>query len=245
LGTRLRTWPQGYQGDYKTLESLYRGTPLSTGIGYYLDLYALRNPLAEGVRNRLKILENIVAKELQWRQKPHILNIACGSCRELMGLSPDIHKSKAKVVCIDDDSDALNFAMNRLSHTEAAKNISFRKYNAIRMFDHETNLREFGMQDIIYSVGLFDYLPDDFLSTLLKSLYMLLKKNGTFIIAFKDATYYDCTPHHWMADWDGFKQRKERDFTRILNNAQIPLKNLRIQKDATNIISFYLITRVD
>ncbi len=33
---RTRTWPQGYQGDHKTLEGIYRNTPLSEGIGYYL-----------------------------------------------------------------------------------------------------------------------------------------------------------------------------------------------------------------
>ena len=38
---RARTWPQGYQGDYKSLEGIYRNTPVSEGIGYYLDRYCL------------------------------------------------------------------------------------------------------------------------------------------------------------------------------------------------------------
>ena len=40
------------------------------------------------------------------------------------------------------------------------------------MFDHELNMSEFGMQDIIYSVGFFDYLESDFLvTTMLKASY--------------------------------------------------------------------------
>ena len=50
-------------------------------------------------------------------------------------------------------------------HTEVVQ------YNALRMFDIETAQTEFGMQDVIYSIGFFDYLPDDFLVKLLNSLY--------------------------------------------------------------------------
>ena len=58
------------------------------------------------------------------------------------------------------------------------------------MFDLETAQTEFGMQDIIYSVGFFDYLPDDFLVKLLSSLYMLLNPGGKLFAAFKDADRY-------------------------------------------------------
>ncbi|MBM4136934.1 MAG: hypothetical protein FJ241_08915, partial [Nitrospira sp.] len=57
---RTRTWPQGYQGDYKTLEGIYRNIPLSEGVGYYLDMGFLNAPLAEAVRNRIKKLEEIL-----------------------------------------------------------------------------------------------------------------------------------------------------------------------------------------
>ncbi len=80
---RARTWPQGYQGDYKTLEISYRNTPLSQGIGYYFDLMFLNSKLAIAVRNRLNKLKDILKEEISKRQKPEVLNIACGSCREV------------------------------------------------------------------------------------------------------------------------------------------------------------------
>ena len=223
---RVRTWPQGYQGDYKTLESIYRNTPLSEGIGYYLDLCCLDFPLGVAVRNRIEKLEGMLREELQSRTAPSVLNIACGSCREVFELATDIEQSGAKFTCIDLDNDALAFAANRLSFTNispvTSDQVILRKYNAVRMFDHEMNMNEFGMQDIIYSVGLFDYLPTDFLTNLLRALYKMTKPGGKLIASFKDADRYRSQEYHWIFDWNGFLQRKEEDFRNILFDAGIP-----------------------
>ena len=238
-----RTWPRGYQGDYKMLESIYKNSPLSEGIGYYFDLYGLSLPLAEAVRNRIMKLEEIIRHEITARNAASVLNIACGSCRELMGLAPDIARTNAQVTCIDMDADALGFAMDRLSHTEASENITFRKYNAARMFDDELNMAAFGKTDIIYSAGLFDYLPSEFLAKMLGALYRLLNDRGTLVAAFKDAARYRHLDFHWLVDWTGFLQRTEKEFLAILGNAGIPGSAIKEQRDDTGIIIFYVITK--
>jgi len=240
---RARTWPQGHQGDYKTLEVVYKNMPLSKGIGYYLDLCLLNITLAHAVRNRIKKLEELLRDEISKRQQPSVLNIACGSCRELMGLVSDISASGAKVICIDNDNDALAFAENRLSYTGVLSQIEFRKYNAIRMFDDELNMMEFGKQDIIYSVGLFDYLPDDFLVKLLSALYNLLNPGGKLIAAFKDADRYEHQPFHWIVDWDGFLQRTKSDFNSLLYQAGIPDSAISETREESGVVIFYLITK--
>ncbi len=238
-----RTWPQGYQGDYKILETLYKNIPVSEGFGYYLDKYGLSLPLADAVRNRIVKLEEIIRREISGRNTASILNIACGSCRELMGLAPDIVRTNAQVTCIDMDADALAFAMERLSHTEAGENVRFRKYNAARMFDDELNMASFGKTDIIYSTGLFDYLPSEFLAKMLGSLYRLLHREGTLIASFKDAEKYRHQDFHWFVDWTGFLQRTEQEFLSILDEAGIPRSAIREERDATGIIIFYLIPK--
>jgi extracellular factor (EF) 3-hydroxypalmitic acid methyl ester biosynthesis protein len=238
-----RTWPQGGQGDYKMLENVYKNSPLSSGLGYYLDLYGLSLPLAEAVRCRIKRLEEIVRQEIRSRNAASVLNIGCGSCRELMGLAPDIAASDAKVTCIDMDGDALAFAMERLSFTEAADSIEFRKYNATRMFDDELNMAAFGKTDIIYSAGLFDYLPSEFLSKVLGALYRLLNQGGTLVAPFKDAARYSHQVFHWLVNWDGFRQRTETEFRSILADAGIPMSAVREERDETGLIIFYMITK--
>ncbi len=225
---RVRTWPQGYQGDYKTIEFMYRNTPMSEGIGYYLDKYVLSATLAVGVRERMRKLAELLKTELINRQYPKVLDIACGSCRELHEIVPEIEKSGAHFKCIDLDSDALDFALNRLSYAGlSADRAEFIQYNALRMFDYETAVSAFGMQDIIYSVGYFDYLADDFLVKLLSTLYMLLNPGGKLIAAFKDANRYRSQLYHWFADWDGFLQRTDDDFERLFRRAEIPSSALQ------------------
>ncbi len=245
---RARTWPQGYQGDYKMLESIYRSTPLSDGIGYYLDLCSLNAELAVAVRNRIKKLESILRDELLKRQKPSVLNIACGSCREVFELASNIEKSKARFTCIDLDNDALSFAANRLSYTNispvSSDQVVLRKYNAVRMFDHELNMSEFGKQDIIYSVGFFDYLDSDFLAKLFRSLYNLLNPGGMLITSFKDAARYRYHEYHWLVDWDGFLQRTEEDFWNIFHHgADIPDSAISGSREESGVIVFYLVTK--
>jgi|GEM_PF-709682 SAM-dependent methyltransferase len=240
---RARIWPQGYQGDYKTLEGIYRNISLSTGIGYYFDLFFLSVPLAYAVRNRIKKLEVLLREELENRNSPSILNIACGSCRELVGLTEGIKNSNAKIICVDSDNDALAFAHHRLSYSRVDGNMEFRRYNVIRMFDHELNMMEFGKQDIVYSVGLFDYLPTDFLIKLFGALYSLLNPGGKIIAAFKDAARYRSQEYHWFVDWDGFQQRSEEDFRGILFKSGIPDTMISEVRDESGIIVFYIISR--
>lgn len=244
---RVRTWPQGYQGDFKTLEGLYRNTPLSEGIGYYLDLCCLNFPLGTAVRNRLRKLQDILREELHHRNSPSVLNIACGSCREVFELASDIKHSGARFTCIDLDDDALAFAASRLSYTGispvTSDQVTLRKYNAVRMFDSELNMIEFGLQDIIYSVGLFDYLPTDFLINLLRSLYKMTMPGGRLITSFKDAGRYRSQEYHWIFDWDGFLQRTESDFRDILSNAGIPDSAISETREESGIIVFYVIAK--
>ncbi|MEW6052986.1 MAG: hypothetical protein AB1552_04235 [Nitrospirota bacterium] len=244
---RARTWPLGYQGDYRMLETIYRKTPLSEGIGHYLDTILIESSLAVAVRNRLKNLEDILKNELQKKHGSSVLNIACGSCREVVEISSTIAESAAKFTCIDLDNDALSFAANRLSFTNISPSTSnqviLRKYNAIRMFDHELNMNEFGGQDIIYSVGFFDYLDSDFLTKLIHALYNLLNPGGLLITSFKDAAKYRHQEYHWIVDWDGFLQRDEEDFRTILRHARIPDASISEIREDSDIIVFYLIRK--
>ena len=81
-------------------------------------------------------------------------------------MAPEIKTSGAKFTCVDIDDAALDFALDRFAYAGLTEeHTELIQYNALRMFDLETAQTEFGMQDIIYSIGFFDYLPDDFLTS--------------------------------------------------------------------------------
>jgi SAM-dependent methyltransferase len=237
--TRTRTWPRGYAGDYETLEGIYRNSPKSNGLGYYLDRYFLATTLPAAVRDRKNFLRDLLKKELGRRRAPRVLDIASGSCREVFELTPDIVASKARFTFVDMDPDALAFAGNRLGYTGIPpEQMVFRKYNAVKMVKHDRNVKEFGMQDIIYSVGFFDYLPDDTLVPLLASLYELLNPGGALITSFKDCRRYRSQEYHWFVDWDGFYQRTEEQIQSIFQKAGIPGTAIHSVRDASEVIIF-------
>ena len=242
---RARTWPQGHQGDYLTLELAYKNKPMSTGIGSYMDTYALSSEIAVGVRDRISTMRELLRAELISRSKPKVLDVACGSCREVFELAHEIKASGAKFTCVDLDPAALDFALDRFAYAGLSEeHTELIQYNALRMFDIETAQTEFGMQDIIYSIGFFDYLPDDFLVKLLSSLYRLLNPGGKLFVAFKDAERYRPQVFHWLVDWDGFLQRTEKDFLKIFQDADIPSSALSMTRVDSGAIVFYSITKL-
>ncbi len=238
---RARTWPQGYQGDYEMLEILYDNKPTPDGIGHFIDRYFLSCALAVAVRGRKETLRNLLQSELSNRQAPKILDIACGSCRDLLDLAAEIKSSAAQIICIDLDSDALNFSAKRMADAGLLSHqVQFRQYNALKMVNAERSRKEFGLQDVIFSVGLFDYLKDDVLVRLLGSLYNLLTPGGKLITSFKDRRRYDTADYHWHLDWDGFFQRTEEDVVHLLQKAGIPVTSLSTSREESGVIIFFV-----
>lgn len=242
--SHARTWPRGHQGDHMILEYAYRNMPISGGIGYYLDLYCLQTTLCDAVRHRKDALEELLRRELNSIREPRVLDIACGSCRDVFELAPDITQSNAHVICLDFDADALDFSANRLALSGIRDGqLEFRQYNAFRMINHERNLKEFGSQDLIYSVGFFDYLQDEVLIRLFSALYRLLNPGGKLIMSFKDTKRYSAAFYHWMVDWNGFSQRTEEDCWLLMHKAGIPAGSIEFSRDRSEVIMFFTASR--
>ncbi len=242
--SRARTWPRGYAGDFETLEGVYRNIPKSDGVGYYLDRYFLGTTLPGAVRDRKNMLRSLLKKEFGRRLAPKVLDLACGSCREVFELAPEIVASGARFTFVDYDSDALAFSRDRIGYAGIPpEQTVYRKYNAFKMINHERNLKEFGQQDIIYSVGFFDYLKDDVLVPLLSSLYGLLNPGGKLITSFKDCRRYRAQEYHWFVDWDGFHQRTVEESHNTLLQAGIPEKSITTVRDASEVIIFMTASR--
>jgi extracellular factor (EF) 3-hydroxypalmitic acid methyl ester biosynthesis protein len=237
---RARTWPRGYQGDYEMLEFHYRNEPGSQGVGHYLEDYLLKCTLAVAVRERKDLLKDILQKEMAARKNPAVMDIACGPCREMVEMSGEIKKAGASFICVDHDAEALTYSKDRLATASFPMDkVQFRQYNALKMVNHERNLQEFGMQDIIYSVGLFDYLSNDVLVKLLKALNDLLKPGGILISSFKDCTRYKTFIYHWIVEWNAFLQREEKDILALYEQAGFARGSIVTTRTASEVIVFY------
>jgi hypothetical protein len=55
--------------------------------------------------------------------------------------------------------------------------------------------------DVVYSFGLFDYLPAAVLYRCAKRFLPFLKQEGRFVFCLKDARCYDAWFYDWLYDW--------------------------------------------
>lgn len=214
--------PKGYPGDYDAIEAIYDKIPISKDLGYFLDKYFLEVDYVQAVRDRKNRMKKILHDFIENNEKHviRILNIACGSCREIRELIEEGFSPKKKVIfyLVDQEKKALEFSKNALKN--ASKNFIFKFVadNILNFIESPDYMRKkYGKQDLIYSIGLADYLPDSILGPLIKYSFNLLSKKSYFLIAHKNVFEYASPVSEWCADWN-FIPRKSIDLKKLIKN---------------------------
>jgi hypothetical protein len=244
--------PRGYAGDYKLLEMIYNNTPLSTGLGLFCDKYLLNDHYVIAVRNRKdemkKILKNFI-KNCRKVWVINILNLASGGAREIRELLTEdrelLKDRKIKFTLVDQDGSALEFSKNLLKKN-LFTNVKFKflKENVLNFFRYsEKYTKKLGRYDLIYSIGLADYILNLSLKELINFCFYLLKPKGELIIAHKDTKTYESLASDWFCNWT-FYPRSEEDLITLINDA-LPRQSfyLKVSREKAKHIFFIFIKR--
>jgi len=235
--------PRGYPGDYGLLEIIYDKKILSAKIGYCYDNYFLENPYAVAVRNRKNKMKEILLRFFKNTTKDNlsILNLACGSARELRNIFVDEEfepEFNIVVSLVDQDKEALEFSQKILGGS--SKKISFNLFNHNILDYYKEKEKYFsilGEHDIIYSIGLADYLPEKILKQLILFCFDLLRPKGILVIAHKDSKQYKPLAPDWWCDWT-FYHRGEEDVVNIFRNCNI--FNIKVERDPGSVMFFVI-----
>lgn len=243
IGNRARTKPSGFAGDYEMLVKLYEEETPARGIGAYIDLCISELPLANAVRGRKDMVREYLLKEIASREGDlRIMDIACGPCREFLDW-PEFEGRNIEVVAMDNDPIALEYieatVASQLPPSTTLKPVRF---NVMRARNAEATKAKYGTFDIIYSVGLADYLTDEHLLGIFSGLGETLSDGGALVIAFKDTEQYDETPYQWHLDWF-FYQRTVEDVINVYDMAGFNTDKLELSRDRTGIIVNYVTHR--
>jgi SAM-dependent methyltransferase len=238
--------PSGYAGDYGIIEMAYDNVTLSQGFGQAVDLVFQFDDYAFALRGRKGSMKSLLQKYLyEMKQRPmEILNVACGSCRELKDMiSEGRLDDTGKVVftLMDQDQQALDFSKNALRFSPPNFEYSYLRCSVYDFLKQPEKYRaEIGQKDIVYSIGLADYIPYKSLQELIAFFYSLLKPGGRLIVAHKDSKIYKPLTADWLCDWS-FHLRSEPELVDLVNTCGIKDYMLKVEKFPWNKIIFFLI----
>jgi hypothetical protein len=217
---RAHDKPRGYPGDYETLELVYENKTISEGIGFCIDKYMLNDDYIIAVRNRKDMMKEILSNYVKKvnSQLLNILNVGCGSCREIREL--------------------FQHGFN------TDKDLIFMKEGIVNLPRHEKYKKILNGQDMIYSIGVADYLPDMVLAALIEFCFGLLNPKGKIIIAHKNITEYRASAPDWFCDWHFFPRNKEKLAGIIKKHGEINNYKIECIEEKSKRIFFMVINKI-
>lgn len=221
LWNRAYRKPFGYSGDFVIMQisywDNYRGDNL---FGKLLTKAGIMMSAPTATRTRADLVKGYIAKTVNESisQPVDILSIACGPAKEINEFLKESYPKGRKInfYLIDQDKRALDCCHKGLSEhyfgeLDVRNNVAFKFINAsIRLILKDENFTaNLGKMDLIYTVGLFDYLPLDVSQRLTQRLFEMLKPEGHLLIG---NLARDCTSKaifDLALDWPMFYRNRE------------------------------------
>lgn len=233
LVSRLQTWPRGYPGDFETIEQIASGVNTSDAgtWSYYLEQAVLHSGAVRQHQNKLKRQTLAIRQTLDRVGKNcTILSIGCGGCRDLLDILPALNDFTGMIVLNDIDPSALELAQKRVSTvTGNFRLLHCNALKAIRRLEDQISF------DLVIAGGLFDYLSDKAIISILKTIFgKLLKPRGEMLFTNIAAQNPYRTWMEYAADWKLIERSEEQTF-QLCEAAGIPLGHTRITRDETGL----------
>ncbi|HEY3636960.1 MAG TPA: hypothetical protein VGK90_02325 [Rhizomicrobium sp.] len=202
--------PLGYPGDFGIMNQVYDWQRVGND-SYQMLLHRLGLEVAECIKTRMEVVRGEISKLLSARdanRATRILTLGCGSAREIETWFARGRFASARVdfTLIDQEQRALDYAY-RASYPYVLKSENRCRLNCMHISFTDVLRGTGGMdtlppQDLIYSVGLLDYLTDRRAASLVKRLYELVAPGGMLIIGNMNETpLSNLWPMEFITDW--------------------------------------------
>lgn len=233
---RLQQWPRGYAGDFETVEYIVQQRNDAPGgsFAYWVEQFGLDSPIAQQHRNKVRLQARaILDAALALRHTSdgaRVLVIAAGGAADIALVQQELALLNVRLVLVDQDSDALAFARARLPLLESKITTVCR--NAVRGLGA---VRAHGPFDLVLAGGLFDYLPDDVASAVLRQAReRLLAPEGRFLFT----NIADGNPYRrwieYLGDWH-LIHRSAADVVRLCEAGGFDLGDIAVTYEQTGL----------
>jgi extracellular factor (EF) 3-hydroxypalmitic acid methyl ester biosynthesis protein len=177
---RAATKPRGYAGDAVMMDFIYSGRPPegAGAVGQAIFSATTRVSMGLSVLYRRQLLKSLVDDVVATREAGRILSVASGHARELEGSLVQSPVFAGEVVALDQD--ALSCA--EVARVHAGGRVHARCHGVRELLAGDL-AASLGAFDLIYSAGLYDYLPDTLAKRLTQRLAQMLRPGGRLLIA--------------------------------------------------------------
>jgi extracellular factor (EF) 3-hydroxypalmitic acid methyl ester biosynthesis protein len=177
---RASSKPRGYAGDAVMMDFIYTGLPPAgtTDLGRGIFSATTRVSMGLSVLYRRQLLKSLLDDTVVTRDCGRVLSVASGHARELEGSLATTALFRGEVVALDQD--ALSCAEVARVHAGGRVRAVHAGVRELVSGDLAPTLGEF---DLIYSAGLYDYLPDLLARRLTARLLQMLRPGGRLVIA--------------------------------------------------------------
>lgn len=209
--SRTNLKPRGYAGDSGMMRMIYerdfRGRAL---FSKFMHRHPLDSLAAEAVRNqRAQVAATVRAAQERSRRslsRTRVLSVACGPAYELRDLvSSASDLEQLELVLLDQDPQALDDARDTVMELEQRFRVRLDATlirDSVRTMIGASGLSaRWGQFDVIYAMGLFDYLTPPVGKAVLARLYELLAPGGEVLLSnFHTRNPSRVYMEYWM-DW--------------------------------------------
>ncbi|WP_290648699.1 cyclic nucleotide-binding domain-containing protein [Aquisalimonas sp.] len=239
---RFYSKPRGYAGDFWTIELIYRNRPEGSGaVGRLIDRCFLETTASRAVRNRRDLLAEEIGETVRTRQgsTAQVTSLACGPARELFDVyaaHPE-YATDLRATLLDIDLQALAFVDDAAQANGLKRQMSLVSENLIRLALGKARA-EIQDQDLVYSIGLIDYLGDDLVVRLMNLIHSMLRPGGRVILG----NIHPCNPTRGLMDhvldWK-LVHRTEDDVNRLYAHSAFgrPSTNIRFENEGINLFA--------
>ncbi len=177
---RAASKPRGYAGDAVMMDYIYTATPPEGTSAVGRDVFAATTRAGMGlsVVYRRHLLRSLIDDTVVLHEKPRMLSVASGHCRELQGSLATHPAFAGEFVALDQDP--LSCAEVQACHAGGRVTVV---NQGVRELASGPLGEQLGQFDLIYSAGLYDYLPDGLARRLTRRLLQMLRPGGRLLIA--------------------------------------------------------------
>jgi SAM-dependent methyltransferase len=204
---RAYTKPLGYAGDFQVMTHIYRDAfEGATAFGKVFHKLACEEPLAAGVRTRKDLVKELTRAEYARRRERgeglKVMSLGCGPAREVVELLGESAEPLRDVhwTLIDQEERALSVAYHDVLRgiaTSGSSSSAQCLYLSFEQLIRDPKAIRVEPQDLIYCVGLFDYLSERRAQALTRALRERLRPGGVLAIGNALAP----NDHFWLGEF--------------------------------------------